>query len=249
MNANEIATQFQQDGFVIVRGAVDREGVRAIERELDWFIRTVAPKLGFGDIWYEDSPARPIKSMFRLHTHSPFFHDLMARPPLPDIMRAIFAPGEVVAEGVLYFGKPARDGSVTPMHQDNAFQCFNPPAPALTATIAIDESTTDNGALTVQRGSHKLGLLPHRQSGVQGFSRCLIEPVDPARYSIVQLCMKPGDLALHHINTIHGSGANTTDRSRRQLGVGYCSSLAVRDLEAQAKYKEALKAMDVKAKS
>jgi phytanoyl-CoA hydroxylase len=107
---------------------------------------------------------------------------------------------------------------------------------ALTVTIAVDESVPENGALVCQAGSHQIGLLPHRQSGIQGFSRCLVDPVDTASYPEVQLCMQPGDICLHHINTVHRSGANELDRPRRQLGLLYRSSLAQRDTEAWDQY-------------
>ena len=80
----------------------------------------------------------------------------------------------------------------------------------LFCTIAVDESTPENGALTVQSGSHKIGRLPHCASGVMGFSQTLIEPVSVDDYPEVQLCMQPGDICLHHTNTIHYSGANNS---------------------------------------
>jgi ectoine hydroxylase-related dioxygenase (phytanoyl-CoA dioxygenase family) len=40
--------------------------------------------------------------------------------------------------------------------------------------------------------------------------------------------MKPGDICLHNTNTIHRSGPNTTNKSRRQLGLIYRSSRAKR---------------------
>lgn len=243
MDTRELANSFEREGFTIVRGLFSDDDVAALRAELDRFIREDAPKLGPADIYYEDSPARPIKSMFRLNAHSPIFAALRDDPRLIRIVEAIYTQrggGEVVRETVMFFGKPARDGSVTPPHQDNAFQCWRPPL-ALTATLALDESTPANGCLTVLRASHTLGLLPHRQSGVLGFSRCLIDPVDESAYPPVHLCMKPGDTALHHINAVHFSGANTTDRPRRQLGIGYRGANAKPDEAARAEYQKALR--------
>jgi phytanoyl-CoA hydroxylase len=242
MDTRSIAEAFERDGYVIVRSLLPREEVATIERELERFIREVAPSLPASDIYFEDSPARPIKSMFRLNERSEIFAALLRDARLLAIMDSIYTQrrgGAVVPESVMYFGKPARDGSVTPQHQDNAFQCWDPPL-ALTATLAIDESTPENGALTVLRGSHELGLMRHRQSGVLGFSRCLIDAVDEKKFPPVRLCMKPGDVALHHINTVHFSGANTTDRSRRQIGIGYRGANAKPDEAARAEYRAKL---------
>ena len=53
--------------------------------------------------------------------------------------------------------------------------------------------------------------------------------------------MKPGDICLHHTNTIHRSGPNTTAKSRRQLALGFRSSLAKRDEAGWARYQAQLK--------
>jgi ectoine hydroxylase-related dioxygenase (phytanoyl-CoA dioxygenase family) len=140
----------------------------------------------------------------------------------------------------MFFGKAARSGSVAPAHQDNAFQNMQPPEVVI-CTIAIDESTPANGVLCVQKGSHRLGVLPHRPSGVMGFSQTLITPVDPVAHPEIQLCMKPGDMSLHHTNAIHYSGANTTDKSRRTVGLQYYSSRTKRDEEGWARYQAELK--------
>lgn len=239
MDYQEVASQFEADGCAVVRGVFTEEEVAEMERQISAYIRDTVPALPPSDVYYEDAPERPIKSLFRLEEHSPFFRDLMTHPRLVAIAQAIFGDAEVVPIGSFFFGKAARSGSVTPPHQDNAFQNLKP-AEAFVATISIDASTPENGALTCQKGSHKLGILPHRPSGVMGFSQTLVSPLSTTEYPEVQLCMTPGDVALHHTNTIHRSEGNTTDRSRRQLGVQYYSSRAKRDEESWARYQEEL---------
>jgi ectoine hydroxylase-related dioxygenase (phytanoyl-CoA dioxygenase family) len=157
-------------------------------------------------------------------------------------METIWPGTEIFRDGVTFFGKSAHSGSITPAHQDNAFQNLVPPE-KLFCTVAIDESTQENGVLTVQRGSHRLGHLPHRASGVLGFSQTLITPVSTEEYPEVQLCMQPGDICLHQTNTIHYSGANNSPRSRRQLAIGYRSARAKRDEAGWAKYQSELQAL------
>jgi hypothetical protein len=52
--------------------------------------------------------------------------------------------------------------------------------------------------------------------------------------------MKPGDVALHHVQTIHRSGPNHSDRSRRQVGIAYRAGSAVADKEKIAAYQRGL---------
>jgi ectoine hydroxylase-related dioxygenase (phytanoyl-CoA dioxygenase family) len=93
------------------------------------------------------------------------------------------------------------------------------PPEGLTATIELDASTWENGAQCCLRGSHKLGLLPHTQSGIPGFSRTLADPIDTEIYREVALCLQRGDVAFHHIRAVHYSGANESPNSRRQVGI------------------------------
>lgn len=240
MDLASLAKQYNTDGFVIARGVFTRDEAARMSSELESFIREFAAILPPADIHYEDPPSKAIKSVFRLHERRPYFDALQRDERVLAILRAIYPGGEISCDGVMLFAKSARDGSVTPAHQDNVFQCWKPPL-ALTATIAIDESTPENGALTIARGSHTLGLLPHKLSGVAGFSRCLVNALDASRYPDVMLCMKPGDMAFHSVDAVHGSGANRTDRSRRQIGVSYHSTLAERDPVEREKYLQSLK--------
>jgi phytanoyl-CoA hydroxylase len=247
MNVEHIAASFHEEGFALARQVFSANEVDRMKRNIEDYIHRITPGLGSGDVYYEDSPAKPVKSLFRMHQRSEFFANLMHDHRLLEIMRAIWPKGEIVAEGVMFFGKPASDGAEYPAHQDNTFQCWDPPM-ALTATIAVDESTSENGVLVVQRGSHRVGLLPHRQTGIMGLSRCLISPVSTIEYPEVQLCMKPGDVAVHHVETVHRSGPNRTDRSRRQLGLGYRSSLAKPNEQAKAQYHKDLQTLHAATK-
>jgi ectoine hydroxylase-related dioxygenase (phytanoyl-CoA dioxygenase family) len=80
-----------------------------------------------------------------------------------------------------------------------------------------------------------------------GFSQTLIEPLDEQKYPPVQLCMEPGDVCLHHTNTVHFSGPNKTDKSRRQFGIGYRTSRAKLDEQAWADYQTELKKLHASA--
>lgn len=244
MDSNAIARTFEQDGFSIVRQLLSSNEVAEIERQLADYIANVAPRLSSGEVYYEDSPQKPVKAMHGLNRHSEFFANLRAHPKILQLVRAIWPQGEILQEAVSYFGKPAKDGSVTPPHQDNYFQHWAPPL-ALTVTISVDESTPENGALIVAKGSHKQ-LFPHHASGVMGFSMTLDDPVDTQRYPEVHLALKPGDIALHHIAVIHRSEANRSDRSRRQLAIGYRSSLAKKDEAAAERHKRMLEELHAK---
>jgi phytanoyl-CoA hydroxylase len=244
VDTEQIATDFEHDGFVIERQVLSAREIQAIERELAGFITNVAPRLSDGEVYYEDSLQRPVKALHGMNRHSEFFAKLRGHEKILQIIRAIWPEGDIIQEAVSYFGKPARDGSVTPPHQDNFFQHWEPPL-ALTVTVSIDPSTPENGALICAKGSHKK-LFPHHPSGVMGFSMTLDDPVDTSAYPEGHLCLQPGDIALHHIAVIHRSEANRSDRSRRQLAIGYRSSLAKKNEEAVARHQRMLAELHAK---
>lgn len=248
INLQEVHQRFWEDGFVVVRSVFNAEEIAKLTRELDGLLASSALVKSGTDVYFEDTPGKPIKSAFRLEKHSAYFRDLLSRGPQVEVIRAVLEGEPIPTIGVAFFAKPARDGSVTPGHQDNGFQHWSPPI-ALTVTIAVDRSTPENGALTCHRGSHRLGLLKHRPSGVPGFSQRLEKDIDESMFPPVRLCMEPGDISLHHIDVVHGSGANRSDRSRRQIGITYRSPAAQRDEAAFASYMAELKRLLEKVKT
>lgn len=144
-------------------------------------------------------------------------------------------------QDVGFFAKPARHGSAAPVHQDNAFDFYEPPY-ALKATIALDTSTINNGVMYCQRGSQKLGVLPHHLSGVIGFSQTLTDPVSTEDYPEVPMLLEPGDLLLHHTDAVHRSDPNASPHPRRMLAMEWSSSNAVRNTEKYEQYISQLQA-------
>ncbi len=233
MDTDTIAESFNADGYMIVPKLFSADEIAELEAELAAHIRDVVPGQPAGIVYYEDDPPDVIKSIFKLAQHSEQFAALAHDPRVIAILEASM-PGEMICTDVAYFAKSARDGSVTPPHQDNAFRNYHPPY-TLKASIALDPHTEANGAMICLKGSHLHGIFPHRPSGVMSFSQTLTDDVDVTPYPEVSLCMSPGDVAIHHGNTIHKSSENRTDQSRRMISLTYASSLAERDEAAFAR--------------
>jgi hypothetical protein len=108
-------------------------------------------------------------------------------------------------------------------HQDYPYWydegCLRPDM--LTCMIAIDHANAANGCVTLIQGSHLLGRINHVQIGEA--SGC-----DPVRLELitqrlprVPVEMEPGDACFFHANTLHASGANTSDFPRTLLHCSY----------------------------
>jgi len=91
----------------------------------------------------------------------------------------------------------------------------------LTAFIAIDQATIENGCLQVLRGSHKLGRLNHGVEGDQAGADPARVQKAQQRLELVTCNMEPGDVFFLHSNTLHTSNPNNSPRWRRALLVAF----------------------------
>lgn len=229
--------RFDQDGFVVIRDFLDDTEFRDLEAGLDRFMRNIAPTVGGAHVMYED-PGDPasIKQADCVQLE-PALDQVRTKSRVRDLAEFLIGPAE--PQQGEYFNKPPQNNKPTPPHQDGFYFCLAPNV-ACTVWIPLDVVDQDNGALTYVRGSHRLGVLPHRVTSVLGFSQGLVP--DPAALGEPVLCpAKPRDVLVHHSLTIHSAGQNRSQRQRRSIGYVYYSSAAKRDEAAHARYQAALK--------
>ncbi len=246
MDYAAIAKDFHENGFGIVPGFFSLEELRAVDGHLQSYLEESLSTADSGEVYYEDAASRSIRCVFRMNQRSDYFEKLMWDPRLIAVAEALFPGTEVTADGVMLIDKAPRASYEFPYHQDNAYQFWDPPV-AVAATLALDEATEENGTIVCLKGSHESPILPHRPSGVTGASLGLAEAPDLNRHPEVPLCMKPGDLSLHHVNVIHRTGPNQTGDHRRNLGFAFHSSRAKRDTGANTRYQEHLRKTHVRS--
>jgi hypothetical protein len=106
-------------------------------------------------------------------------------------------------------------------HQDYGYwrACREPNL--TTATIALVDLSTENGAIEVVPGSHKRGLMSASDFFNQDMDglRSRLEAEMGSKMNTVPMVMKAGQLGFHHCLTIHGSGANRSNAPRRTIAV------------------------------
>lgn len=214
MKYDKRAQEFHERGLLIVDEFFPPQRIEEIERELRRFIEHIDPSQSAGRVVYEAGPEGEIRNLFAMEQQDEYFAELAKAPELVRLANSIF-DDEPVSMGVELFGKPARVGSVVPHHQDNAY--FNLiPDQALTCWLALADATQENGCVRYIEGSHKLGNLPHRPSGVKGNSMQLAElPTDVGP----EVCgvVRRGGALIHHCNTIHRSEPNVSSQDRPGL--------------------------------
>ena len=150
----------------------------------------------------------------------PAFYKLVFHPRILDVVERLIGGNIQLQQSRLNL-KPRTPHAWFDWHQDYpAFPHTN--FDLLVVTVYLDDSTPDNGCLTVIPGSHRLGPLLHRFT-FEGAPRT--ELVD-RRVVADRACWRrtpvaAGGIEVHHSNLLHSSEANLTDRPRSTLQLWY----------------------------
>jgi ectoine hydroxylase-related dioxygenase (phytanoyl-CoA dioxygenase family) len=129
----------------------------------------------------------------------------------------------------MHWKPPGAASAEFAFHQDIRFRrprtAFRDLAASYVQTgLAVDPHTRRSGCMRMLPGSHLIGELSLGADGPV-LDRCASEAelaragLDPAE--LVDLTLEPGDFAIWHLLTLHGSGPNRSDRDRRFYINGY----------------------------
>lgn len=149
----------------------------------------------------------------------PVFLRCVQHPVFREVCARIYGPDASIAvHRAMFMNKPARKGTVLPWHQDAWVPRFDP-QPLLTVWTALDSAMVDNGCVQIVPGSHKHGIInPEHGAG-------FLDQEHIAEYCegrpMVFIELEAGEVALLHNWTLHRSGVNQTDVSRRGFSANY----------------------------
>jgi len=214
MDSADLGRRYVRDGCLRVPGFLDAETLSSARRELERYMREIAPTLPTADRTLE-ADGETVRNLWRMEKHDPYFDRLARASGIVELVREL-VHGEPVLMAVESFNKPARIGSGVPPHQDNAYFCQSPPD-VLTIWIALDAVTEANGPVSYLKGSHREGTRVHRPSGVLGNSMGLVEMPRHEAGDVLRELLEPGDALIHHCETIHWSDPNPSERPRLGL--------------------------------
>lgn len=213
----QAALEYEKNGYAIIRDVVPPDLMEEGRKHVDWLVAKY-PEL------------RPE------HLHHPLIRDdafwarMIIEPSLVDIAEHFLGP-DVACFTAHYVCKPPVDGHAVLWHQDGAYWKLDP-MEALTVWLAVwlavDASTTENGCLRIIPGTQHLPLQDvSKRSDVPNLlfsssdQRLVDEMIE--RHGIVDIELQPGDVSIHHPNILHSSAANTSDKRRCGLDIGYIS--------------------------
>jgi phytanoyl-CoA hydroxylase len=241
MNYDDYKPGYDRDGFLIVRQFLPPAEFKELTGNLDRYIREIVPRLPDSDAFYLDKSRPETLKQMQHMGKDPYFHEYRKHPRWLALARALV--GEAVeAQEPEWFNKPPGSESPTPPHQDNYYFNLKPPN-VLTIWLALDKVDEENGCLRYVTGSHRKGIRPHGRSNVLGFSQGITDygPDDAARE--VRIELEPGDVAVHHGETIHRADPNRSRTRNRRAFAMVIKGVSCRlDEQGHARYLANLKA-------
>jgi hypothetical protein len=125
--------------------------------------------------------------------------------------------------------KPAEVGGEANWHQDGYYWPTIDASSSITAWIALDDVTTDNGCLRMARGSHRWGLQHSFLNAVSPIS-ALPDLFEGAPVDTVDCPLPRGAVQYHHPLCWHASNANKSSSSRSGLAVHFVCGSSARNL-------------------
>jgi 2-aminoethylphosphonate dioxygenase len=205
--------RFARDGF-IVRGAMYSSA--EIAQVSSWIERLVAapPRPGMEMPYYEDSlsePGRRILSRIEKFADDGPFAPFVRSRRILDVVEALLGAPALLFKEKINFKLPG-GGGFEP-HQDIQPGWDDYAPYFLSAAIAVDDSTEENGCLELAAGHHKRGWLGERW-----------KPLTAAQLAGVRFERHPmaaGDVAFFDCFVPHRSAPNRTATPRRNLYLTY----------------------------
>ncbi len=220
---------FHRDGHVTVPGIFSSKDMdRAKADAAEWEAQVVAKMKPTETDWYVErgsSGDRPLlRKLDNPVFHRPTFRNMATQTQLVEAVEQILG-AETTAFFSQIFFKPPEVGGPKPVHQDNFY--FGPDDfdAMVTAWVALDDATLDNGCLYFGNGSQRRGLLPHvapedRPFDLQINTDLLVD------HAMSAAPVPRGGVSFHHGLTLHQSSSNKSPYPRCAVAIHYLGSSA-----------------------
>ncbi len=224
--SREQLERYADDGHLAVPGVFGNEEMEAVLADaMAWAEETLTALPPEDEQWYLDAGARGrrLRKLDNPVHVRPVFRELAGQESLVELVEGLLGrPGVSVYFSQLFFKAP-EGGGPKPIHQDNFYFGPSDPDALITAWIALDDATVENGCLHYGTGSHLLGLAEHVAPPDEPFNLQLT-PDAAARYEMTPAPIDRGGVLFHHGATVHQSGNNTSPLWRRAVAFHYVNN-------------------------
>jgi phytanoyl-CoA hydroxylase len=229
--------QFEQDGYLIVRGLLRREEAEYLR---DYYTEVHGRRgiEGYNDGLPEGDILRRYPRLVHPHRTDELSRRYMLDPRIAAVLWELFGEEPLAAQSMMYYKPPGARGQS--LHQDQMPLRVSP-GTCIACWIALDPADGENGGMLMVPGSHRLGIICNsREENAREFFNVSGLRV-PEGYEVVQTELGPGDGLFFGGLMIHGSYANRTSDRFRRCFIGHYVG---RSTESLAKFYHPLLTME-----
>lgn len=218
--------EYREKGHLTVPGVFSAAEMDAVIADLErWgeeFLAHIAPA---ERRWYLDGGVKAREVLRKLdnpHFHRESIRSLARDPRLVRLVEEAIGRGVSVYFSQIFFKAP-EGGGPKPPHQDNFYFGPRDPEGLITAWIALDDATVENGCLYFGEGTQRAPLLHHMAPPEEPFNLQVVA-AEAARIAMTPAPVPKGGVSFHHGGVLHQSGANHSARWRRACALHYVAN-------------------------
>ena len=198
---------FERDGAAVLRGVIEPHWVEKMRAAIDD---------AMADTSAAYSVARGFYNGFFHWQRNSVFRDFILTSQLGALAAKFLRAHEVNFFYDQLMVKEAGLGDVTPWHIDSTYFPTRD-GKVLSIWVPFDRATPASGAVTYFKGSHDW-LRSRGRAETEAFIKELPVPGSTiADHDFLAWSRAPGDVLVHHVDTLHGAPANRTTGRRRAL--------------------------------
>ncbi len=151
-----------------------------------------------------------------------FADEIVRHPRILDVVESFLGP-DILVWGGTFFVKEPHTASFVSWHQDLRYWGLDDEDGQVSAWLALGPVTRENGCMRIVPGSHKGGLLAHRDTfDDQNFlTRGQEVDAEIDEGEVVHVELRAGQASFHHGRLLHGSGPNGSDERRIGFAINY----------------------------
>jgi len=213
-------TRFRREGYLIVRGVLERA-------EVDELLDHMAT-------------LPDVVRIHMLHRRFEIHERYMLHPRVVEVVAGLVGPDVLALQTMCFLKPPGAPGQG--YHQDS-FHIVTEPDTLIGAWVALDRADEENGCVRISRGSQNEPVYPDADTGMGHGGDIHLADIhavsgaddpDPARneltpvakrYDEVAAVLEPGDAVFFGGHVLHRSHANrSATRSRRAFVAHYCNA-------------------------
>jgi phytanoyl-CoA hydroxylase len=215
---------YEDHGYLVFPELLSHEELATLRAALDEVLRESTGLSASNDkfsVTQADDGSWSVRRIFNPIAHHQAFYDLVFNPKIVDVVENLIGPDIQLHHTKLNLKPPSNREARFEWHQDYPFFPHTN-FYLLAVMIYLDDSTEENGCLTIIPGSHKLGPRDHLFARDGAFSSQLADKTvveDPTQW--LRVPVPAGGMELHHCNMLHSSTANRGIRPRSAMVIQY----------------------------